>query len=181
MQVVSRRPISLPPKHFERCTSLVWKPARCNSGWGSSFVAVRKHRSRASAQAGFIRPLRPGQHWGLRPSFALRALAWQAIYASLQQHVDFFCKEIVPGQHRWEAPFEYSSGEWLRGNSRPRRSRVCEPWRCKSSLAHQFQESKPQQTGTGLLIRFGEVATTSGSTNSLPGQQITAANAGERF
>ena len=29
-------------------------------------------------------------------------------------------------------------------------------------------ESKPQQTGTGLLIRFGEVATTSGSTNSLP-------------
>ena len=27
-----------------------------------------------------------------------------------------------------------------------------------------FTESKPQQTGTGLLIRFGEVATTSGST-----------------
>jgi hypothetical protein len=25
-------------------------------------------------------------------------------------------------------------------------------------------ESKPQQTGTGLLIRYGEVATTSGST-----------------
>jgi hypothetical protein len=29
-------------------------------------------------------------------------------------------------------------GEWLSGNSRPHRSRVCEPWRCKSSLAHQF-------------------------------------------
>ena len=28
-------------------------------------------------------------------------------------------------------------------------------------------ESKPQQTGTGLLIRQGEVATTSDSTNSL--------------
>jgi hypothetical protein len=28
-----------------------------------------------------------------------------------------------------------------------------------------FLEPKPQQTGTGLLIRFGEVATTSGSTN----------------
>ena len=28
------------------------------------------------------------------------------------------------------------------------------------------QEPKPQQTGTGLLIRQGEVATTSGSTNS---------------
>ena len=30
-----------------------------------------------------------------------------------------------------------------------------------------FKESKPQQTGTGLLIRYGEVATTSGSTNSI--------------
>src|SRR5207253_10756757 len=29
-----------------------------------------------------------------------------------------------------------------------------------------FRESKPQQTGTGLLIRYGEVATTSGSTNA---------------
>ena len=28
-------------------------------------------------------------------------------------------------------------------------------------------ELKPQQTGTGLLIRYGEVATTSGSTNSI--------------
>ena len=27
-----------------------------------------------------------------------------------------------------------------------------------------FVELKPQQTGTGLLIRYGEVATTSGST-----------------
>src|ERR1043166_77002 len=35
-----------------------------------------------------------------------------------------------------------------------------------------FKESKPQQTGTGLLIRHGEVATTSGSTNSLPGRLI---------
>ena len=30
-----------------------------------------------------------------------------------------------------------------------------------------LSESKPQQTGTGLLIRYGEVATTSGSTISL--------------
>ena len=35
-----------------------------------------------------------------------------------------------------------------------------------------FQEPKPQQTGTGLLIRLGEVATTSGSTISLPGRLI---------
>jgi hypothetical protein len=108
-------------------------------------------------------------------------------HASTQQPADFFCKVIRPGQHRLESPvlFSFFSGEWFRGNSRPRRSRVCEPWRCfavrdseqfrlghpsrktwevHSSLAHQFTESKPQQTGTGLLIRFGEVATTSGST-----------------
>jgi len=29
-------------------------------------VGAPVFRSRASAQAGFIRPLRPGQHWGLR-------------------------------------------------------------------------------------------------------------------
>ena len=33
-----------------------------------------------------------------------------------------------------------------------------------------FVELKPQQTGTGLLIRYGEVATTSGSTNFMPGR-----------
>ena len=37
-------------------------------------VTVHNDRSRASAQAGFISPLRPGQHWGLRPSFGLQAL-----------------------------------------------------------------------------------------------------------
>ena len=36
-----------------------------------------------------------------------------------------------------------------------------------SKFAEQILELKPQKTGTGLLIRFGEVATTSGSTNSL--------------
>ena len=35
---------------------------------------------------------------------------------------------------------------------------------CHSPLV-TFSEPKPQQTGTGLLNRFGEVATTSGSTN----------------
>ena len=41
------------------------------------------------------------------------------------------------------------------------------------SSASYFTESKPQQTGIGLLIRHGEVATTSGSTNSLPGRLIS--------
>ena len=38
------------------------------------------------------------------------------------------------------------------------------PWRDVSPLSPtNFKESKPQQTGTGLLIRNGEVTTTSGS------------------
>jgi hypothetical protein len=36
-----------------------------------------------------------------------------------------------------------------------------------------LMESKPQQTGTGFLLRFGEVATTSGSTFHLPGRLIS--------
>src|SRR6266487_3571139 len=55
--------------------------------------------------------------------------------------------------------------------TRRRERRQC---RCESRREHQFTESKPQQTGTGLLIRHGEVATTSGSTNSLP-RGVTAA------
>ena len=61
--------------------ALLWYGSQLGAipGGGLQFcgvVAVRKyHRSRASAQAGFIRPLCPGQHWGLRPAFALRALA----------------------------------------------------------------------------------------------------------
>jgi hypothetical protein len=56
-------------------------------------VAVRKDRSRASAQAGFISPLCPGQHWRLRPFRLLAAAA------------GFLCKKVAPGQHRREAPF----------------------------------------------------------------------------
>lgn len=53
-----------PPKHCQRCARSVSESARCNSGWGLH------SRSRASAQVGFISPLRPGQHRGLRPNFA---------------------------------------------------------------------------------------------------------------
>lgn len=130
-------------------------------------VAVRQHRNRASAQAGFISQLCRGQHSGLRPSFA-----------SMQQPAEFFCKEFLSERHRLEAPISVS-GEWFRGNRRPRRSRVCEPWRCKSSLAHQFTESKPQQTGTRLLPGHGEVATTSGST-ILWGYRLKVECAGSR-
>ncbi len=35
-------------------------------------------------------------------------------------------------------------------------------------VGHHFMLSKPQETGNGLLIRHGEVATTSGSTTFPP-------------
>ncbi len=115
---------SEPPKHSQRCASSVRKRAWCNSGWGL-------HRSRASAQAGFIRPLCPGQHWRLRPAFARstaqsgrlprrsplgRRRAASAVVrapsygsaghcASWQQPAGFLCKKAAPGRHRQEAPF----------------------------------------------------------------------------
>jgi hypothetical protein len=60
----------------------------------STAVVSRQHRSRASAQVGFISPLCPGQHRRLRP-----------FSASTQQPADFFCKEFLPEHHRLEAPF----------------------------------------------------------------------------
>jgi hypothetical protein len=96
------------------------------------FVAVRKDRSRASAQVGFISPPRPGRHRRLRP-FLLhvshdrlvcipankashlglngkmlnhrpRSAEAHEIFAFMQQPADFFCKEILPEHHRLEAP-----------------------------------------------------------------------------
>ena len=81
------------PKHFERCTSLVWKPARCNSGWGLQFGG-RAEAPQSSQRSGRFHT----------PAVPRAALGTATIYASLQQPVDFFCKEIVPGQHRREAP-----------------------------------------------------------------------------
>jgi len=60
----SGTPIFMPPKHFERCTPLVWEPVRCNSGWG---LQIQNDRSRTSVQAGVISQPGPGQHRGLRP------------------------------------------------------------------------------------------------------------------
>jgi hypothetical protein len=109
----------------------MWKPARgkldahkIRSG-GRAYgdrplqVAVRKDRSRASAQAGFISPSR-------------------------EHH---FVDGRVPS-------IEGKKSELFRPTL----------YTLHSSLV-PFPEPKPQQTGTGLLIRFGEVATTSGSTN----------------
>jgi hypothetical protein len=116
-------------------------------------------------------------------------------FSSWQQPAGFFCKEVVPGQHRREAPIHFAPVTQLPECSPPKAEAVGEsPARSANFRASgsagiadptdresvslggasplsptSFQEPKPQQTGTGLLIRFGEVATTSGST-SLPGR-----------
>ncbi len=140
VQVVSRRPISSPSKHFQRCIRSVSESARCNSGWGLQFkwppatVAARKHRSRASAQVGFISPLCPGQHWRLRPAFALRATARQAISilpprSSLRIS---FVKKSCRGSTGWRL-HEFSSRSPT-AETRRRERRQC---RCKPCREHQ--------------------------------------------
>ena len=57
--------------------ALLWYGSQLGAtpGGGSILMAVPKHRSRASAQAGFIRPLCPGQQWGTATIFGLLAAA----------------------------------------------------------------------------------------------------------
>src|SRR5437867_6833435 len=100
----------------------------------------------------------------------------------MQQPADFFCKEIPSERHRLEDPFPFhsraSGSEGIedpadRESASLGGASPLSPTNLRSlsfGSASQFTESKPQQTGIGLLIRHGEVATTSGSTNSLPGR-----------
>jgi hypothetical protein len=104
-------------------------------------------RNRASAQAGFISQLRRGQHSGLRPFRLLAAAA------------GFLCKKVAPGQHRREAPIVIARVVQQKRHDVEDVARGANP-----AASTTFLELKPQQTGTGLLIRYGEVATTSGST-----------------
>ena len=117
-------------------------------------------------------------------------MAAHHFFASPQQPAGFLCKQVVPGQHRREAPFfapvaqlsERSppkaevAGEIPAGSASFRASGsegIADPTDRESvSLGGAtplsptiFVELKPQQTGTRLLIGYGEVATTSGSTN----------------
>ena len=100
----------------------------CLRASGASPRHSAGHNSRASAQVGFISPLSPGQHRRLRP--------FSPPCSSLRIS---FVRNSYRGGTGWRLPVSWFTGEWLSGNSRPRRSRVCEPWRCKLSLAHQFQ------------------------------------------
>ena len=109
-------------------------------------------------------PAVPRAALGTATSLRSPSYGWQAIYASLQQPVDFFCKEIMPGQHRREAPFEYFRASGSEGIADPADRESASLGGASPLSPTNFTESKPQQTGTGLLIRYGEVATTSGST-----------------
>src|SRR5256885_14716545 len=65
------------------------------------------------------------------PAVPRAALGTATIYASLQQPVDFFCKEIVPGQHRLEAPLLVDGSELIVEKPRTPRNGL-------SSLNHQL-------------------------------------------
>ena len=78
-------------------------------------------------------------------------------HASMHQPAGRFCKATLPEHHRAGGSIS-ESDKWQVVVGSP--GLVT----CHSSL---FVELKPQQTGTGLLIRHGEVATTSGSTISM--------------
>ena len=94
-------------------------------------------------------------------------------FASMQQPADFFCKEFLPEHHRLEAPISFARVVQA-GTADPTDRESVSLGGASPLSPTNFTESKPQQTGTGLLIRYGEVATTSGSTNSLP-RGVTAA------
>ena len=79
-------------------------------------AAVKRRRaihprgeSYGSASQSSDRPQAPqsNQRSGRRhkPATPRAALGTATISSSMQQPADFFCKEIVPGQHRLEAPF----------------------------------------------------------------------------
>ena len=113
----------------------------------------------------------------------------------MRQPAGFLCKQVETGQHRQEAPYigtapaapvtqlpECSPPKAEAVGEIPARSTnfrasgsegIADPTDRESvSLGGAsplsptiFMELKPQQTGTRLLIGYGEVATTSGSTN----------------
>ena len=99
-----------------------------------------------------------------KPAVSGAAPETATIYASTQQPADFFCKEILPGQHRLEAPIgDPASAARVVQQKRHDVENVASAG-ANPAVSTIFKEPKPQQTGTGLLNRFGEVATTSGST-----------------
>ena len=98
-----------------------------------------------------------------------RAALETATIRLLAAAAGFLCKKVAPGQHRREAPIVFARVvQQKRHDVENVASAGANP-----AASTTFLELKPQQTGTGLLIRYGEVATTSGSTNLLPGRLIS--------
>ena len=84
--------------------------------------SIPQDRSRASAQAGFIRPPCPGQHWGLRPL--------SPPCSSLRIS---FVKKSSRGSTGWRLHFHCSRSPTA--ETRRRERRQC---RCESCREHQF-------------------------------------------
>ena len=160
VQVVSRRPSSMPPKHFERCACSVSRPAWCNSGWGLHFVdpSVTSQSSQRSSR--FHKPA---------ASRAALGIATTSPPCGSPQ-ASFVRKPRRGGTGR--RPIQMQSSECRVQNTGDSALRVLHSASRRPLSPTIFVELKPQQTGTGLLIRHGEVATTSGSTTFLPGRLI---------
>jgi len=103
--------------------ALLWYGSQLGAtpGGGSSFAAVRKHPQSSQRSSEHHKPPVPWAALWTATSLRSSSYGRQAIYASLQQPVDFFCKEIVPGQHRWEAPLLVDGSELI--VERPRTAR----------------------------------------------------------
>jgi hypothetical protein len=64
------------------------------------------HESQSSQRSGRRhKPATPRAALGTATSLRYSSFGSAAIFASMQQPADFFCKEIEPEHHRLEAPF----------------------------------------------------------------------------
>ena len=151
MQVVSRRPFSMPPKHCQRCISLGKRVSPVQLRVGAPFTQSPQSSQRSG---GFHKPAVPRAALGDCDHLRLHAAACGR-----------FCKEILPGQHRLEDPISNFRASGSAGIEDPTDRESVSLGGASPLSPTNFMEPKPQQTGTGLLIRYGEVATTSGSTN----------------
>ena len=101
-----------------------------------------------------------------KPAVSRAALETATILAPMQQPADFFCKAILPGQHRLEASSLWRCASSSRSPMQRHDVESVASAGASPVASTNFMESKPQQTGTRLLPGHGEGATTSGSTNS---------------
>ena len=147
-----------PPKHCQRCARSVSESARCNSGWGLQFDGRASAPQSSQRSSGFHKPAVSGAAPGTAtispPGSSLRIP---------------FVKQSCRGSTGWRLHSLCSRSPTQRHDVESVASAGASP-----AVSTNFRESKPQQTGIRFLPGQGEVATTSGSTNSLP-RGVTAA------